>query len=205
MRDKKGAFIVFEGIDGSGKTTQINLLDEHLKSKGYDTLTTKEPTNGLGRKIREVLRGDTTMTSDHLQALFSLDRAIHLMNDIEPALKQNKIVICDRYEWSTLAYGAASGADCAFLQEINDYFRKPDLTLLIDIDPDRANGRLKDRTTVKKEIFENLKSLRKIRAAYLDLSSKFGFKVIDGSGSVTEVNKSVVKAVDEFLSKRDEM
>jgi dTMP kinase len=101
-------FIAFEGLDGSGSSTQSRILAEKLEAKGHKVLLTKEPTKDtpIGGLIREVLQRKLPATPEGLQFLFSADRAEHLKRDIEPALANGKVVITDRYMFSTIAYGA---------------------------------------------------------------------------------------------------
>ena len=128
-------FIVFEGIDGSGKGTQIRLLVEFLRARGKQVLTTFEPTdNEIGQEIRKILREHQDIGMIDLQKMYCSDRANHLKREIKPALEQGKIVICDRYHDSTIAFGMlAMGKDV--LEEMGNEFLKPDLTILLDVDP----------------------------------------------------------------------
>src|SRR3989338_4768889 len=105
----RGKFITFEGLDGSGITTQATLLRNYFLSKNKDALLTKEPTEGLiGGVIKAALRGEWKTNPLTLQMLFAADRAHHLNSEIEPALKRNKTVICDRYILSSLVFGSLS-------------------------------------------------------------------------------------------------
>lgn len=125
-----GLFIVFEGPDGAGTTTHCKLLAETLRMEGRDVLLTAEPTDGpIGLGIRQLLK-EGGVNGAALQILFTADRADHV-EKIEQALKKGHVVICDRYIPSTVAYGSALGLDVRWLKEMNEPFRKPDLTLLL--------------------------------------------------------------------------
>lgn len=126
-----GRFIVLEGPDGSGTTLHSHLLANRLREAGFDVLETAEPSLGpIGQQIRGILKGHEKIADDALQLLFCADRAQHLADIIEPALREGKTVICDRYALSTIVYGAASGLDRQWLKQVNAAFREPDITIL---------------------------------------------------------------------------
>ncbi|VVB77272.1 putative thymidylate kinase [uncultured archaeon] len=134
-----------------------------------------------------------------LQLLFCADRARHLEEEIEPAIKQGKVVICDRYFFSTLAYGFASGINFDWLYAINKAFRMPDLVFFIDVSPDISiNGIAKGRE--QRELFEKRESLGKVRRAYLNLAKKFRFKIVNGEAGADETSGEIAKAVDSFFN-----
>ncbi|MFH1841540.1 MAG: dTMP kinase, partial [Candidatus Nealsonbacteria bacterium] len=120
-KELKGKFIVFEGLDGSGQTTQANLLKDFLEEKGKEVVLTKEPTKNseAGRRIREILDEKEKLDPIDLQRLFIQDRREHLDNLIIPSLKEGKTVISDRYFFSTIAFGASDGVDRNWLIEAN--------------------------------------------------------------------------------------
>jgi len=158
-------FIILEGIDGCGKTTHAKLLTDWLKTRKHDVVLTAEPTNSkIGLFIREVLRGAETVDPMTLTLLFTADRYQHLKEFVEPNLKDKKIIICERYYHSTIAYQNAQGVDWNWIFELNKFARKPDLTILMDIDPKKSIGRKKTR-----EIFENTEFLTKVRDKYLKM------------------------------------
>jgi dTMP kinase len=126
-----GKFIVFEGPDGSGTSLQARLFAEKLRKEGKGVLLTAEPTDGpIGEEIRTILHGDTLPSPEAMQLLFCADRAEHVKSVIEPALKEGKTVISDRYALSTIVYGSALGLDPQWLTQINDAFVHPDLTII---------------------------------------------------------------------------
>ena len=150
----KGLFITFEGGDGCGKTTQIKLLDEYLRSKGYQTLLTREPgSKGLGIKLREILLNYDGEVSPRAESfLFLADRAQHVDAVIKKGVEENKIVLCDRHIDSSVAYqGYARGGNIEQIDLLNELATggyKPDLTFVFDVDSIIAQqrvGETKDR------------------------------------------------------------
>ncbi|MBE5729548.1 dTMP kinase [Candidatus Parvarchaeota archaeon] len=196
-----GKLIVFEGLDGAGLRTQATLLEVYLKEKKYRTLLTSEPTNGLiGGLIRSRLQGEIKLSNRTLQLLFSADRAQHVEEVIQPAINSNKIVICDRYIFSTLAYGYASKLNYRWLRQLNLSFRLPDLGILLDVKPSVSLGRISSSVS-SFEIFNKEKELSDVRKAFMMIASNFHLKVIDGNGSVEETRSKIIKIVDRFLEK----
>ncbi len=189
-------FITFEGIDGSGKTTQINLLKNWFEKKGYDVLITSEPTNEeVGKILRKRLKEKTHGWVEAL--LFAADRALHCEKTINPNL--NKIVICDRYVHSSLAYQSAEGVDKEWIKCLNKMFPEPDIIIYIDIKPETAMKRIKSRKK-ETEKYEQENFLRKVRENYL--SMKGGkFKVINGEKTVEDVHKEIISLVTQQLFK----
>jgi dTMP kinase len=197
---KQGRFIVLEGLDGAGISTQAARLEGHLRKLGYKTFLTKEPTTGLiGGLIKSALEGEWHAPGTSLQLLFSADRAKHIADEIEPALKQGKMVVCDRYVFSTLAYGFASGVDFEWLYAINKTFKTPDLTVFIDVSPDVSVNRIVNGRE-RSELFEKREMLSKVRKAYLNLARRFKFRIIGGEDGVEETGEAVAKTVDDFLA-----
>jgi len=195
----KGKFIVFEGIDGAGLTTQAELLEKHLKNKKYEVVLTKEPTNNLiGGIIRAALRKEWITSNRTLQLLFSADRAHHLEKDIIPALENGKIVISDRYFISTIAYGMIE-LEKNWLKAINSKFLLPDIIFIIDVPVEVSIERIK-ASRFGFELFEERKKLEKIRNNFLELSKEYkNCFVINGNRSIEEVHKEIVKIVEEKL------
>jgi len=170
----KGKFIVFEGLDGSGQSTQAGLLKDFLLEKDYEVILTKEPTidSEAGRKIRKVLDKKLDISSKGLQELFAQDRKEHLENTIIPALKQGKTVISDRYFFSSFAYGAANGLDLEWLIEINNLFLLPNITFLLEVKPETCIERIEGRG-LEKTLFEKKEKLEKTWETYKILPGRF--------------------------------
>ncbi|WP_027364321.1 dTMP kinase [Desulfotruncus alcoholivorax] len=200
-----GKFIVFEGIDGAGKTTQIDLVAKNLKEQGLQVLCTREPG---GTRIGEMLRkflldpanGDINPRTEAF--LYAADRSQHVTEVILPALEEGKIVICDRYLYSTIAYqGWGRGIDTGFLTSLNGLASDglvPDRVILLDIDVDtglqRALGeRLPDRLEIEKNAF-----FQRVRQGYLEQAKLHPeiFRVIQAGADKMEVNRRVLAALD---------
>jgi len=190
-----GKFIVFEGLDGSGQTTQVNLLKEFLARKGFKVISTKEPTldSRAGKKIRKVLDKELAVSAKKLQGLFAKDRAKHLKKIIIPNLKSGKVVISDRYLFSSLAYGAADGVDLDYLISLNKKFLEPDLTIFLKTSPRVCVERIKKRGE-KITLFEKERQLEKVWKIFEKLSKKFrNIVVLDGEKSIKEIQENIKK------------
>lgn len=197
-----GKFVVFEGLDGSGQSTQSELLRGFLINKGYDVILTKEPTpdSEAGKKIRKILDEEMKVTSKELQELMVQDRKEHLEKTIIPALKERKIVVSDRYFFSTFAFGSSDGLDLEWLIEINNQFLYPDITFLLKVNPEVCIERIKKRGD-KVALFEKREKLASVWETYKILPDKFkNIYVIDGEKSIEEVFKKVKEIIIEQLN-----
>ncbi|MFQ5887101.1 MAG: dTMP kinase [Candidatus Hydrothermarchaeales archaeon] len=198
-------FIAIEGIDGSGKGTHAKLLNRWLKEKGYDTFLTTEPTTSeIGAVLREGLKhGKFDSKTEAL--LFAADRSEHL-EKIRSNLGKGKIVITERYFYSSIAYQGASGVSIRWISEINRFAPRPDLTLLLDIEPEEGLQRISSknslrRSTREKEYFEKREFLSKVRAIYLDLKREYDdITVIGASGPMDDVQTAIRRKVSHALS-----
>jgi len=182
-------FIAFEGISGSGKSVQRDLLSQWFKEQKTPLVIVDEPTAGeWGRKIIEfitspALKGET---AERIQLLFILDRKEDIERNIQPALKKGKIVLAERYFLSTLAYGEATGISWKRLWDLHKQligrdFPQPDITFLFDLEPLVAFERLQ-KMTKPMDYFETLERLRKAREAYLRISKHFSnIQIIDAT------------------------
>ncbi len=195
----EGKLIAMEGLDGSGLSTQARMLHEYIKSKNIDVVLTKEQTEGLiGGLIKSSLRKEWMIDPLALQMLFAADRSHHLKVEIEPAIKMGKIVICDRYIFSSLAFGGLN-ADIEFLKLINSRFRKPDLTFIIDTEPETCLERIK-HSRHGRELFEDLESSITVRKNYLSLKNYCkNIHIIDGNRDRDEVFGDIKKIVDSLM------
>ena len=193
-----GKFIVFEGLDGSGITTQSTLLRNYFVSKGKDALLTKEPTDGLiGGMLKACLRKEWKTTPLTMQMLFAADRAHHLSTEIEPAVKKGKIVICDRYILSSIVYGSLS-TPTATLKQMNSDFKKPNVTIFVDTQPRICMERIK-KARHHIELFEEEQRLEQIRRNYLALKNYFPeTSIVDGNRTPEEVLNDIIKAVGKI-------
>lgn len=203
-----GTFISFEGIDGSGKSTQARMLADHLRGLGHDTVLTREPGGSPGaEEIRAlVLQGDPDRWSAETELLlFTAARRDHLERLIRPALAEGKIVICDRFADSTRMYQGLSRGDLrGTVDALHDLMigREPDLTLLIDMDPTEGLARAKGRQGIE-ERFEDFGTdlQTKMRAGFLALANEFSdrFHVIDGARAMNAVAEDVIATVVQHL------
>lgn len=206
--DNNAKFIVFEGIDGAGKTTQIDLLCKALEKRSIPCKTTAEPTElPSGREIREVLAGRVEKTPVEIAEMFARDRAIHNIAPqigINAMLSEGSTVISDRYYYSSLAYqGAELGYDTvADLNLNNENIRRPDLCIFLDLVPEKSLERIGRRGEAT-EIYENLDYLTRTRAMFFEVFDKLrqrGEKIaiIDAYASPEEVAERVLSAVSEL-------
>ena len=204
----RGLFITFEGADGCGKTTQIELLDKYLTKKGKKTLLTREPgAKGLGVKLREILLNYDGEVSPQCESfLFLADRAQHVDCIIKPALKEGKIILCDRHTDSTVAYqGYGRGLDLDRINMLNNIATsglKPDLTIVFDIDVETSMqrvGKEKDRMESAGVEFFN-----KVREGYLEIAKNEPnrVKVIKSSDTIENIHKQVVELVESYEHRR---
>ena len=205
----KGYFISFEGIDGSGKSTQIQKLVEFLESLEFDVITTREPGGSIGgEEIRKLLlRGEIDRWSAETEILlFTAARRDHLENIISPALDNGKIVICDRFTDSTRMYQGMRGVNLRNLVDtLNEKVIKfdPDLTIVIDINPEISLNRAKSRKTVE-ERFEDfgVDLQMKMRKGFLELAKEFGnrIEVVNGQQSIDKLSQDICSLVKAKLS-----
>ncbi|QTN35163.1 dTMP kinase [Cognatishimia activa] len=204
-----GAFITFEGIDGSGKSTQLKRLAEALKAAGHDVVVTREPGGSEGaEEIRSlVLEGATDRWSAETEILlFTAARRDHMERTILPALEAGKIVLCDRFADSTRMYQGLSRGDLrALVDQLHDLMigREPDLTVLIDMDPATGLARAKGRQTAEERFEDFGQELQnKMRAGFLDLSREFAdrYRIINGDQSMDDVAADVLKSVLDYLN-----
>jgi dTMP kinase len=199
MQKSKSFFVAFEGLDGSGNSTQAMLLETYLRKVGKKAILTKEPTAGImGGIIKSSLSGELKLSGEAIQLLFSADRAQHIKAQIMPALKKGFIVITDRYLFSSLAYGVASGLDAKWLLEVNKKFPMPNLTFFIDVSPKTSIKRISSGRP-QFELFEREKSLEKVRKEYKKLAKKYKFKIINGEDSIDAVHKKVINLIRKYI------
>lgn len=190
---KRGIFICIEGIDASGKTTHARRLVENLRQRGLDAVYTTEPTSGeIGNYIKtRILRSQERVPSMIEALLFAADRIEHVENTIKPALQEGKIVISDRYVYSSLAYQGTTGLDLQWIEELNRFAILPDLSVYIDIPVEIVFERLRR----EKSIMENPQTQQKVREVYLKLVNDGKLVLINGNRPSDEVEKDILETV----------
>lgn len=203
----KGKFIVIEGLDGSGKTTQTKILAAKLRDKGISVITHAEPTGGeYGKKCREILSGAKKCTKSELALLFTADRIDHNVNDVDGInmhIEKGETVLCDRYYYSTLAYqGVDVGME--WLKTLNlgcEDIRKPDLCIFLDLTPEKSMERIyANRSADQIEIYETKDYLTSIRKRFYNcldsLKDSENIVVINADGTIEEVAEKIELAVN---------
>jgi len=207
----KGRFIVFEGIDGSGTTTQATLAAAALRADGFRVLQTREPSDRpIGTLIRQALQGGVglpgsggPLTEGTLALLFAADRLDHLEAEILPALRPGQLVICERYVLSSLAY---QGAACSihWVEQINAGAISPDLTIFLEVKPADASRRRAARGSAR-ELFESEERQRQVsrqyRAAIARLAKRERILVLDGGRPVDQVAAEAQKAIRQLAAR----
>lgn len=199
----KGKFIVFEGLDGSGQSTQAQLLNDYLeKEKNVLVVLTKEPTNEppIGTLIRQILKKEISVSSATLQILFCADRSEHLENIIKPALQKGQWVISDRYFGSTIAFGSLN-LDTDWLIALNEKFLQPDIIFLLKVRPEICLERIdKDKNRRQREFFEESEKLKKVWQTYEILPQRFeNVYLINGEESPQEIFEQIRKIIGKYL------
>ena len=195
-----GMFIVFEGIDGTGKSTQVHLLAEKLQQLGLAVVTTREPTDGpFGQKIRELFVDRKSVSQEEELELFLADRDQHVQEVIAPALAEGCVVVCDRYYLSTVAYQGANGMDPELIMEKNNNFPVPDLAIILEIEPAQGIDRIQNQRNEAPNTFEEESSLRKV-AAIFGMMQHLYIKRIDAADSIENVHQQVLSEVKKTLA-----
>lgn len=195
-------FIVLEGIDGSGTTTQLDRVVRHLASRGRPALATREPSVGpIGRLLRELLRGEhrhadgSPVDGRAMALLFASDRRDHLAREIEPALAAGTDVVSDRYLLSSLAYQAVE-ADRRWVRQLSEGVRQPDVTILLDV-PVAVAAERRRRAGRSVERYEDDVILERVASVYRELArSEPRVEVVDGTLEPDGVTHAITEAVD---------
>lgn len=195
----KGFFITIDGIDGAGGSTQVKMLVDKLNYLGYSAIGTKEPNpqGPIEPIIRELIK-KPPLSPEVEALLFAADRIYHVEAFIKPWLMEGKIVVSDRYLESSIAYQTSQGLEEDWILLINKGVIKPDLSIILDVDPEIS---LKRKVKVN-DRFENVEFLNKVRKKFLDRANKMGYKVINAKKSILEVHEEVLRTVLEALNKR---
>ena len=203
-----GRFIVFEGIDGSGKSTQIKQISKWLKTSGYTVYSTFEPTDGpIGLLIRQMLSGKLATDQRTIASLFAADRTDHLVNTengIRHKVDQGAVVLCDRYYFSSYAYHAQY-IDMEWVihaNSLNADILRPDVTIFIDVDPKICFERIKNSRS-SFEMYEKIDILEKVRTNYFKafdtLKALETIAIIDGNRPMEVVENTILNEVKKII------
>ena len=194
-----GTLITIEGADGCGKSTHVRLLSKWLKEEGKNVLVTVEPTDEpIGKILKSSLRGEINFSVETEALLFAADRINHVRQIIQPALESGKIVIAERYVYSSMAYQSVRGLPLDWVKEINEAAPIPDLAIVLDIPAEAAFNRIK--RSRKLDTFEkDLELQKKVRDKYLEIAKSEGLAVVNSQGSVKEVQLKIREIVSEHL------
>jgi len=203
-----GAFVVFEGGDGAGKSTQLRLLWERLRDAGLDVVTTREPGGTpVGQALRQVLLHGEDLDPRAEALLFAADRAHHVTTVVRPALQRGAVVLCDRYVDSSLAYqGAARDLDPAEIRSVSAWATGglwPDLTVLLDVDPALGRGRRAgeaDRVESETDSFHD-----RVRQAFLELAAQQPgrYLTVDAADSIEAIHQAVAERAGDLVALPD--
>ncbi len=194
---RPGFFICIEGLDASGKTTQARRLVRNLRRKGFEAVYTTEPSSGeVGKFIREhILQRRKRVPSVVEALLFAADRIDHVERKIKPALQEGKIVVCDRYVFSSMAYQGAAGLNVRWIEEINGSALPPDLAIYLDVPMDLLIKRMKR----KRSVMETLEVQRKVQEIYMKLVESGRLVPINGNRPVDEISRNVLEIILDLL------
>ena len=205
---KKKLFIVLEGIDGSGSSTQSEMLKEYFVSQGEKAVISPEPSSGIiGNLIRQALKKRILFTEDadlfdeQMAYLFAADRHDHLYNDVDGVFKlinDGFHVISTRYYFSSLSYNCQTPEEFEFVSNLNHKFPNPDLAIYLDISPEVSLSRIKDRSL--KEIYETKDKLSKVRKNYQNIFDDYldNLLIIDGTEDETKIHKKIIDAIQSI-------
>jgi dTMP kinase len=194
----RGVFICLEGLDGCGKSTQARNLAVWLKSIGKEVVSTAEPTNGpIGKLLRKIISGRISVPPLAEAMLFAADRCYHLEETIKPALNEGKVVVCERYVYSSLAYQQARGVPESVIKKLNSTFLRPNLVVLLDVPVEVATKRIKRKEV--DEFEKNREFQEKVRTNYLTLFRKEKLPILDGTLEPRILTEEIKKLVIPLL------
>lgn len=200
MKDaRNGRLIVFEGIDGTGKSTQIKLLGSYLQKRGHDVLITREPTDGTyGRRIRALFTDRLRVSREEELELFLADRREHVERELLPALAAGRIILCDRYFLSTVAYQGANGLPPSAVLEMNNFAPDPDIALILEVSVATSLHRITTGRNEQLNDFEQADSLQRVKRIFDELDLPYIIR-IDAEQALDAVHKAIVAHVEPCL------
>lgn len=196
----RGVLIVFEGIDGSGKTTQARMLQENLQKRGIDAVYFQEPSDSRwGREIKKKAAVENSLSAEEELDLFVKDRKENVEKNIKPALKKKQVVILDRYYFSTLAYQGAKGIDLRLIRKRNEKIAvTPDLVFILDINAQKGLERLKNRK--KDLLFERADYLARVRKIFQSFQGN-KFIHIEAQKDKEDIHREIMEVVWRYLKR----
>ncbi len=195
----RGILIALEGIDGTGKSTQLRLLAVYLRDQGYTVIETREPTDGpCGREIRKLYMDRGQCSPEEELELFVRDRRQHVREIIEPGLAAGHIVLTDRYYFSTAAYQGAAGLDPDEVFARNSFAPRPDMVIILTMDPGVSMARIRDLRGEKLNEFEQEEQLYRVAALFESFRDPC-IKRIDAASALAHVQEKIRTAVDDLL------
>jgi dTMP kinase len=199
---KTGLLVVLEGIDGSGKTTQARSLLRRLRRRGCRAVSFREPTRGRwGREIKRLAARAGSVTPEEELALFVRDRRENVAKNLLPALGNGRVVVLDRYYFSTIAYQGAKGIDTGRIRRLNESFAvKPDLVVILDVDAAAGLARIAGRKT-RDELFEREDYLVRVAGIFRGFKGP-RFVHLDGRGDKRRIGREIWARVEPLLPKR---
>jgi len=202
-RNRRGWLFAFEGLDGSGKSTQIQLLAEALRALGHEVVSTREPTDGkFGRRLRQLFANRDQCSPAEELRLFIEDRREHVTMVIDPALAAGKVVLTDRYYLSTAAYQGALGHDPEEILKENEAFAPlPDLVFFLQVPVSTGLGRIIRGRGDKPNDFEKEEGLQAVQEVFAEISRPF-IRIIDGSRSIEEIREEVLSLALEKIGEQ---
>ncbi len=203
---KRGYFISFEGVDGSGKSTQIELLKDFLESRGHEVILTREPGGTeIGEKIRDIILDTSNSRMDYMTEalLYAASRAQHVSQVIAPAVEKGKVVICDRFVDSSIAYQGYGRELGQCVEDINRYAvagYMPDMTFLMKVNPGVGSDRIKDRARDRIEM-ENEAFYRRVYEGYERLELDFPDRIvgIDADGEIDIISSVIISHIRRLM------
>ena len=197
---QEGILIVLEGIDGAGKSTQAEIMMNRLQERGYDVVYFREPSEGKwGQEIKKKAAHPDSLSPEEELDLFLKDRKENVEKNLRPALEKKKIVILDRYYFSTISYQGAKGIDQERIRRVNEEFVvEPDLVFFLDVDPREGLDRIKNRKK-KDRLFERAEYLVKVREIFRSFRGE-RFIHIDASKPKKEISAEIEKIVLNYLN-----
>jgi len=198
--NRTGRLISFEGIDGTGKSTQIVLLANQLEKRGFTVIVSREPTDGVyGKKIRELYNDRSSVTKEEELELFLKDRQEHVENLIIPSLQQGKLVLTDRYYLSTAAYQGAAGMNVEEILTRNEAFAPPpDLAIIIEMPPEESVRRIEQYRNESLNDFEKESYLHKVAQLFSGIHRNY-IRRVDGQKNIDTVHTAIMVHVNELL------